>query len=84
LTLAQIGGSNTADKNTTLTDERRAGIIIGFNFDKEMNDDYSVRLNYTLTSYGDQEQVGANKTTNYATASDYRLELLSIGIKKKF
>lgn len=79
-----IGGSNTAGQNTTLTDERRAGIIIGFNFDKEMNDDYSVRLNYTLTSYGDQEQVGANKTTNYATASDYRLELLSIGIKKKF
>jgi hypothetical protein len=49
-----------------------------------MYDDYSVRLNYTLTFYGDQEQVGTDKTTNYATASDYRLELLSIGIKKKF
>ena len=77
-----IGGSDAAGQNTTLTDERRTGYIVGVNFDKEIRDDYSVRLSYTLASYGDQEQVG--ETGNYATASDYRLELLSIGIKKKF
>jgi hypothetical protein len=79
-----IGGTDAAGQNTTLTDERRTGYIVGVNFDKEIRDDYSVRLSYTLASYGDQEPVGTNKATNYATASDYRLELLSIGIKKKF
>tara|TARA_Y100000294_G_scaffold168343_1_gene178457 strand:- start:166 stop:855 length:690 start_codon:yes stop_codon:yes gene_type:complete len=82
--IVDSGAIDAAGQNTTLTDERRTGYIIGLNFDKEMYDDYSVRLNYTLTFYGDQEQVGTDKTTNYATASDYRLELLSIGIKKKF
>lgn len=79
-----IGGTDAAGQNTTLTDERRTGYIVGVNFDKEIRDDYSVRLSYTLASYGDQEPVGANKAVDYATASDYRLELLSIGIKKKF
>lgn len=79
-----IGGTDAAGQNTTLTDERRTGYIVGVNFDKEIRDDYSVRLSYTLASYGDQEPVGTNKAVDYATASDYRLELLSIGIKKKF
>ena len=79
-----IGGTDAAGQNTTLTDERRTGYIVGVNFDKEIRDDYSVRLSYTLASYGDQEPVGTNKAEDYATASDYRLELLSIGIKKKF
>ena len=79
-----IGGDDAAGQSTTLTDERRLGYIVGFGLDKEIDDVTSVRLNYTLTSYGDQEPVGTNKAENYATASDYRLELLSIGIKKKF
>jgi opacity protein-like surface antigen len=78
------GAIQFAGQNTTLTDERRLGYIVGFGLDKEIDDVTSVRLNYTLTSYGDQDQVGINKAVNYATSSDYRLELLSIGIKKKF
>jgi len=79
-----IGGSDAAGQNTTLTDERRLGYIVGFGLDKEIDDVTSVKLNYTLTSYGDQDQVGIDKDISYATSSNYRLELLSIGIKKKF
>ena len=74
-----IGGSNVAGDDTTLTDERRLGYIVGFGIDKDINN-IVVGLNYTITDYGD---VSKGPYSNYSIA-DYRLKLLNFAIKSKF